>query len=313
MKKSVYSVSPSARAIRLDLFISLRSGLTRSHVLKLIKQDLVKVNSEPQKASYNIRGGDLVEMTLPDELEGVLIPEDIPVEILWEDEHLLVVNKPPDMVIYPAAGNSSGTLLNALVSKNRKLSSVGAPMRPGIVHRLDKDTSGVMVIAKDNESHHDLVNQFKEREVEKYYMALLFGRLKKDSGEITSAIGRSLSNRKKMSVRTSGGKEAITRFEVIKRFRMVTMVKVRILTGRTHQIRVHFASEGSPVLGDKTYGKKTSVDTGCKIIKFGRQMLHACSLKLRHPVTGEVMEFKAPLPEDMETAIAECEEICQGQ
>jgi len=171
MKKSVYSVSPSARAIRLDLFISLRSGLTRSHVLKLIKQDLVRVNSEPQKASYNIRGGDLVEMTLPDELEGVLIPEDIPVEILWEDEHLLVVNKPPDMVIYPAAGNSSGTLLNALVSKNRKLSSVGAPMRPGIVHRLDKDTSGVMVIAKDNESHHDLVNQFSPfiRQTEKRF------------------------------------------------------------------------------------------------------------------------------------------------
>ena len=312
MKKSVYSVSPSAKSIRLDLFISLRSGLTRSHVLKLIRQELVKVNSEVEKAGYKIRGGDLVEMTLPDEMEGVLVPEDIPVEVLWEDEHLIVVNKPPDMVIYPAAGNSSGTLLNALVGKCVKLSSVGAPLRPGIVHRLDKDTSGVIVIAKDNESHYDLVEQFKGREIEKYYMALLYGRLKKESGEITSAIGRSLSNRKKMSVRTTGGKDAITRFEVVKRFRSTSLVKVRILTGRTHQIRVHFASVGCPVLGDSTYGKKISIDMGQRKVRFNRQMLHAYSLKLRHPVTGEILEFKAPLPEDMERAISECEDTVTG-
>jgi 23S rRNA pseudouridine1911/1915/1917 synthase len=207
------------------------------------------------------------------------------------------------MVIYPAFGNKSGTLMNALISRCNRLSSIGAPLRPGVVHRLDKDTSGVLVVAKNDTAYFSLVNQFRHRETEKHYMALLFGNLKTDRGEIKTAIGRSVSDRKKMSIKTKRGKEAITLFEVIKRFKYATLVKVRIITGRTHQIRVHFASIGNPVLGDRTYGKKTALELGQKTINFDRQMLHACSLKFVHPATGKKMKFTAPMPQDMEIAI----------
>ena len=209
------------------------------------------------------------------------------------------------MVIYPAVGNRSGTLMNALISKCDKLSSVGAPLRPGVVHRLDKDTSGAIIIAKDDRTHHDLVNQFKHREIEKHYLVLLYGTLKEARGEIKTAIGRSESDRKKMSTTSRRGKEALTRFEVMKRFRSATLAKVRIITGRTHQIRVHFTSLGHPVLGDRTYGKKIAIQAGQKTIRFPRQMLHAHSITLRHPASGDVLELTAPMPEDMEEAIQE--------
>ncbi|GBD96464.1 MAG TPA: RluA family pseudouridine synthase [Nitrospirae bacterium] len=305
MQKTVYNVSRETKANRLDAFISSESGLTRSHIQKLIKQELVTVNSHPEKAGYKIKEGDRIELIIPDEPEGILVPEDIPLDIIWEDKYIIVVNKPPHMVIYPAAGNKSGTLMNALISGCEKLSSIGAPLRPGIVHRLDKDTSGLIVIAKDDMAYYDLVKQFKNKEIEKQYLALLYGGLKTDRGEIKTAIGRSVSDRKKMSTKTRRGKEAITRFEVLQRFNSATLAKVRILTGRTHQIRVHFASVGHPVLGDKTYGKKTSLKLKQKTINFSRQMLHACSLKLSHPASGEILEFSAPLPEDMEKAIEE--------
>jgi 23S rRNA pseudouridine1911/1915/1917 synthase len=305
MRKAVYIIAPETKSGRLDTFISQKSHLTRSFIQKLIRQGSITVNSCAEKAGYKIKKGDKIELIIPDEPERQLAPEDIPLEILWEDEHIIVVNKPPDMVIYPAVGNRRGTLMNALVSRCGRLSSVGAPLRPGVVHRLDKNTSGVIVIAKDDRSHHGLVNQFKNREVEKHYTALLYGRLKEDSGEITSAIGRSLSDRKKMSVKTRNGKEAITKFEVVRRFNSATLVNVRIITGRTHQIRVHFASIGYPVLGDKTYGKKTSVKSGRITVNFSRQMLHAYSMRLKHPVNGESLEFTAPMPEDMEEAIGE--------
>jgi 23S rRNA pseudouridine1911/1915/1917 synthase len=305
MRKAVYIIAPETKAGRLDTFISQKSHLTRSFIQKLIRQGLITVNLNVEKAGYKLKKGDKIELIIPDEPERQLVPEDIPLEILWEDEHIVVVNKPPDMVIYPAVGNRSGTLMNALVSRCRRLSSVGAPLRPGVVHRLDKNTSGVIVVAKDDKSHHGLVNQFKNREVEKHYTALLYGRLKEDSGEIKSAIGRSLSDRKKMSVKTRNGKEAITKFEVVRRFNAATLVNVRIVTGRTHQIRVHFASIGYPVLGDKTYGKKTSVTLGQRTVNFSRQMLHSYSMRLKHPVNGESLEFTAPMPEDMEEAIGE--------
>ena len=207
------------------------------------------------------------------------------------------------MVVYPAAGNSAGTLMNALVSKCTISASAGAPLRPGIVHRLDKETSGIIVIAKDDNSYHDLVRQFKDREIEKYYLALLSGSLKENKGEINAAIGRSISDRKKMSTMTKKGKEALTKFEVIERFGPATMAKVRIITGRTHQIRVHFASIGNSVLGDRTYGRKTSLRIGNRTVPFRRQMLHAHTIKLRHPIKEKIMEFRAPIPDDMEKAI----------
>lgn len=303
MIKTAFTVAPEQDRQRLDALIAAVSGLTRSSAQKLLSRNLVSVNSRFQKAGYRVRIGDRIELTVPDEPEGVLVPEEIPLDILWEDDHLVVVNKPPRMVVYPAAGNRRGTLMNALAATGRKLASAGAPLRPGIVHRLDKDTSGVLVIAKTDRTYYRLVDQFKEREVEKHYLALLYGCLKEDRGEIKALIGRSPSDRKKMSTRTRRGKEAVTRFEALEKFEGATLARVRIITGRTHQIRVHFASRGHPVLGDRTYGKKLVMKRRAGSISFPRQMLHAWRLKLKHPETGEALEFFAPLPADMEAAI----------
>ncbi|MBI5740079.1 MAG: RluA family pseudouridine synthase [Nitrospirae bacterium] len=305
MKKISYVVAPEERAERLDTYISLKSNLTRSRIKRLIGQGLITVGSNMEKAGYKVREGDRIELTFPDEQEGSLAPEDIPVDIIHEDEHIIVVNKPPHMVTHPAAGNKSGTLMNAIISRCSKLAAAGAPLRPGVVHRLDKDTSGVIVIAKNDAAYYDLIRQFKERRVEKHYRALLFGDLKRDRGEIKAAIGRSVSDRKKMSTKTRRGKEAVTQFIVLQRFKSATLADIRILTGRTHQIRVHFASVGNPVLGDRMYGKLISIRQGLETVTFGRQMLHAYSLKLRHPVTGEDLEFTAPMPEDMKKATEE--------
>jgi 23S rRNA pseudouridine1911/1915/1917 synthase len=305
MRKNIYRITAETTTERLDTFISLTSSLTRSFIQKLIRQGLITVNAQKEKAGYRIKEGDYVEMTIPDEPEKILTPEDIPLDIIWEDAYIIAVNKPPHMVIYPAAGNRSGTMMNALISKCKKLSSIGAPLRPGVVHRLDKDTSGVIVIAKDDASYYSLSNQFKKREIEKQYLALLFGNLKDDQGEINVPIGRSESDRKKMSTKARRGKEAVTHFHVMKRYPSATLAKIWIVTGRTHQIRVHFASIGNPVLGDKTYGRKTSLKLGQKTINFTRQMLHAYSLKLRHPASGQSLELTVPMPEDMEKAIEE--------
>jgi 23S rRNA pseudouridine1911/1915/1917 synthase len=308
MKKITFIAELDLKTERLDTFLSLQADLTRSHVQKLIRDGLVKVNGSIEKPGCKVRIHDRVELTIADQPEDVLVPEEIPLDIIREDDSIIVVNKLPGMVVYPAAGNRSGTLMNALAYRCGRLCSIGAPLRPGVVHRLDKDTSGLIVIARENKAYYRLVDQFREREVEKQYLALVYGNLKDDSGEIVKMIGRSSSDRKKMSTRTRRGKEAITHFTVVKRFNAATLVKVNILTGRTHQIRVHFASTGHPVLGDKTYGKKSSLRIGQKVIKFPRQMLHAYSLKLKHPATDEFMEFEAPVPEDMEKVIREFEE-----
>jgi len=305
MKKITSTVKQGDKIERLDTYISSKSGLSRSYIQRLIKKGLILVNSHPEKSSYKIRQGDVIKLTIPDEQPLTLIPEDVPLDVVWEDRHIIVVNKPPYMVMYPSAGHKNGTLLNALISKCRKLASSGAPLRPGVVHRLDKETSGLIVLAKDNAAYSALIKKFKEREIEKHYLALLYGKLKTDHGEISSVIGRSVSDRKKMSTKTRQGKEAVTRFEVIKRFKSATLAKVRIITGRTHQIRVHFAASGHPVLGDKTYGKKTFINLGQKTINFPRQMLHAYSLKFLHPVTEQPLEFTAPIPEDIKKAIGE--------
>ena len=308
MKKDTYIVSPETKAERLDTYVSSKSGLSRSHVQKLIKQGLVIVNSRIEKVSYKVKNGDSIELTIPVQPESPLVPEDIPLDVIYEDEHIIIINKPPKMIVHPAAGYKSGTLINALIYRCGKLASIGAPLRPGIVHRLDKDTSGIIVIAKDDAAYLNLCKQFKERKVEKYYLALLYGTLKKDKGEINTPIGRAIADRKKMSTKTRKGKEAVTQFEVIKRFKSATMVKIKIITGRTHQIRVHFAASGHPVLGDKIYGKKTDIKFAQRTINFSRQMLHAQSLKFKHPVDGSPLEFTTPIPKDIETAIKELNE-----
>jgi 23S rRNA pseudouridine1911/1915/1917 synthase len=305
VKKTTYTVEPEIKSERLDSFISSKSGLSRSYVQKLIKQGFLSVNSQREKTSYKIKAGDTIEYIIADEPQETLTPEDIPLTIIWEDDHIIVVNKPSGMVVHPAAGHRHGTLINALLSRCEKLASIGAPLRPGIVHRLDKDTSGLIVVAKDDISYVNLQKQFKKREVKKHYYALVYGNLKNDRGEINKAIGRAVSDRKKMSTRTTKGKEALTQFEVIKRLRSATLVKVTIITGRTHQIRVHFAASGHPVLGDKSYGKKTLLKFMHKTVSFNRQMLHAYSLKLKHPVKGNPLVFNAPIPEDIKKAIKE--------
>ncbi|MFN3740870.1 MAG: RluA family pseudouridine synthase [Thermodesulfovibrionales bacterium] len=292
------------RGLRLDVYLRDRLGFSRSQIEILIEGGFVRVQDKPVKPSYKVRPGEKIEVIIPErEVEG-LIPEDIPLEILYKDEDIVVINKPPCLPVYPGPGHPSGTVLNGLLYHagiSPKLP--GGPLRPGVVHRLDKDTSGVMVFALSERAYYRLVEIFKKRELKRRYLCLACGDIVKNEGIISLPIGRAMHDRKKFSVRTRAGKEAITHYRVIERFRVATFLEVFLKTGRTHQIRVHLASMGHPVCGDKTYGRKTSVELYGKRLKFPRQMLHAESLGFRHPVTGEELEFHSEIPEDMKEAI----------
>ena len=303
MKKTEFNITIEEAGKRVDVQTAELSGLTRSQVHNLIGKGLVLINDRPTKTNYKTRYKDIISITIPED-DRVLCPENIPIEILYIDDYLIVVNKPPDMVIYPAAGHTSGTLLNAIAYHSSKLASVGGPLRPGVVHRLDKDTSGVMVVALEDSAYYSLVEQFRQRSINRIYKALIYGDLKRVSGEIALKIGRSESDRKKMSTKVRKGKEAVTSWKVIERLTDATLIEAKLGTGRTHQIRVHFASIGHPVLGDKTYGKKTTLDIGKQKIAFPRQMLHAELLGFTHPATGEYMEFRTEMPQDMTGLIA---------
>lgn len=284
---------------RIDIFVSEKTGITRSQVQKLIKEGHVLVNNKTENQNYKVKINDVITIHKPEEEKEILIPEAILINILYMDKHLVVVDKPAGMIVYPSAGHYSGTLLNAIAYHCKKLATIGGPLRPGVVHRLDKDTSGVMVVALDDKAYYDLVEQFKKKTINRKYIALVYGNIKDDSGKIVMQIGRSESDRKKMSTRTKRGKEAVTKWRVIKRFNSATLIEAKLGTGRTHQIRVHFSAIGHPVLGDKTYGKKVEL----KKIIFPRQMLHAETLGFNHPITKEYIEFSSPMPEDMEECI----------
>ena len=290
--------------MRIDILISELSNLTRSQVHKFIEHELLTVNGNTTKPNYKARTGDIVIIDAPKE-EQELVPEDLQIEILYRDAYLIVVNKPPDMVVYPSAGHSRGTLVNAIAFHAKKLASVGGPLRPGVVHRLDKDTSGVMVVALDDRAYYDLVQQFRERSMNRRYRAIVFGALRENSGEISLRIGRSEADRKKMSTSSKRGKEAVTAWRVIERLQSATLIEAKLGTGRTHQIRVHFAAIGHPVLGDRTYGLKTSIEISRRKITFPRQMLHAELLGFTHPITEEYLEFSTSVPKDMEEKIRE--------
>lgn len=297
------TVEESEKGQRIDLYLTNRTGLTRSKVQRLIREGYILVNGERVKQNYKVKETNKIMINIPsEEIEG-LIPEPLPIEILYKDDYLVVLNKPPGMVVYPAAGQRRGTLMNALAYHLDKLATIGGPLRPGVVHRLDKDTSGVMVIATDDRAYYDLVEQFRKRSITRRYEALVYGSLKDDEGEIVKPIGRSERDRKKMSTITKKGKEAVTRWRVLKRFKNATLIEVRLGTGRTHQIRVHFSSIGHPVLGDRTYGRKTELVIDKKRVTFPRQMLHAETLGFKHPVTGKYMEFVSAIPQDMEDAV----------
>jgi 23S rRNA pseudouridine1911/1915/1917 synthase len=299
-------VNSSNAGQRLDTFLASKTSITRSQIQKLIENGSVLVNNRIVSQHYRVKINNVITLNVPDKETEGLVPEPIPLEILFKDDYLVVVNKPAGMVVYPSVGHRHGTLMNALSYHCRNLASVGRPLRPGVIHRLDKETSGVIVVALNDEAYYNLVEQFKRRTITRRYSALVYGNLKEDKGEIVLQIGRSESDRKKMSTRARKGKEAITRWKVLERFGNTTLIEARLGTGRTHQIRVHFASTGHPVLGDRTYGKKVELEVKSKKkIVFPRQMLHAELLGFTHPATGKYLEFSSPLPEDMVQKIKE--------
>ena len=274
---------------RLDTLLSKDGEISRSRAASLIKEGCVTVDGKiADKPSLKTNPGAMIELTMPELKPAKAEAQDIPLEILYQDAHLAVVVKPCGMVVHPAAGNDDGTLVNALLYHLDSLSGIGGEMRPGIVHRLDKDTSGLMLVAKDDAAHAALSDQLANREMEKHYRAMVYGKMKEPNGEIEKPIGRSKNDRKKMAV-DENGRWAKTEWRVLKEFSDRTLLDVHIITGRTHQIRVHMSSMGHPVLGDVLYGHK-------RMPAAERLMLHAYSLAFTHPVTGERMQFFAPCP-----------------
>lgn len=279
-------------AERLDKYISKQKvEISRAMIQKLIEDNQILVNDKPQKASYKVQAGDEIIINIPEVKETDLKSQDIPLDVIYEDDDILVVNKPKGMVVHPAVGNPDGTLVNAVMAHCKgKLSGIGGELRPGIVHRLDKDTSGLIIVAKNDKAHINLSEQIQNREVKKVYLALVRGVIPENEATINMPIARSTKDRKKMAV-DKKGKVAITLFKVLERFEKYTYLEVAIETGRTHQIRVHMAEIGHPVVGDYTYSN------GKNEFNIQGQMLHAKSLEFKHPITGKQMHLEAPLPE----------------
>jgi 23S rRNA pseudouridine1911/1915/1917 synthase len=292
---------------RLDVFITDRvPDLTRSAVRRLIEMNRVTVDREPGKPSLKLKGGEQVVIEIPPPTPATPSAQDIPLEILYEDGDLIVLNKPAGMSVHPGAGNPDGTVVNALLSHCDDLSGIGGEIRPGIVHRIDKDTTGVIVVAKNDRSHLGLAHQFKEHTIKRVYVALVFGSPKTEKGRIESAIGRHPVDRKKMSGSARHGKHAVTHWKVTGRFGPVSVVELRLETGRTHQIRVHLSEAGFPLLGDPVYGGAGRLscvkDSNLRALigELHRQALHARTIGFVHPLTGTYMEFSTPVPEDMQ-------------
>lgn len=284
---------------RIDKFLSGEmADFSRSHIQKLIKEGHILVNNIPVKANYKLSGGDIVCVEIPELKEPDILPEDIPLDILYEDEDILVVNKPKGMVVHPAAGHYSGTLVNALMYHCKdNLSGINGVLRPGIVHRIDMDTTGSILVCKNDAAHQELAKQLKEHSIRRIYHAIVHGNIKEPEGTIDAPIGRHPLERKKMSINYQNGRPAVTHYKVLERFGQYTYVSCQLETGRTHQIRVHMASIHHPLLGDQVYGPAK-----CPFLLSG-QTLHAKILGITHPRTGEYMEFDAPLPEYFENLL----------
>lgn len=290
---------------RLDAYISQNTDISRSMVQKLLDEEKITVNDKIQKASYKVQAFDKIQINIETPKEVKIEPQDIPLDIVYEDNDILVVNKQKGLVVHPANGNPDGTLVNAIMAHCKdSLSGIGGELRPGIVHRLDKDTSGLLIIAKNDKAHIQVSQQIKDREVKKTYIALVRGTIVEDEATINMPIGRSTKDRKKMAV-TKNGKEAVTHFKVLNRYTTnkgsYTLLEIKIDTGRTHQIRVHMAEIGHPVIGDGIYSNGKN--------EFGveGQCLHARRLEFVHPITGKEMKLEAPLPEYFQKIIEQLE------
>lgn len=294
MQEFKFVIENEHNGIRLDSGVAnLLSNLTRSYVKKLIDEGAILVNGKASKASYKLIIGDELTVNLPEPVKLYIEPQDIPLNIVYEDDSLLIINKPVDMVVHPAAGNYTGTLVNALLYHcGDKLSTINGVTRPGIVHRLDKDTTGLLLVAKNNDTHTSLSEQLKARTIKRGYVALVHNNIVEDNGTINKMIARAPNDRKKMAVVESGGREAITDYTVMERFGMYTLVNCYLDTGRTHQIRVHMRHIGNPIVGDKSYGVKSEE------FKLKAQLLYAEKIGFVHPKTMEYMEFKIPIPAD---------------
>lgn len=293
MNSVTYCVSEKECGLRIDRYLAEKNtDLSRSYIQKLLKNQEISVNGIQVKANYKVQQEDQILLTVPELTEPDILPEDIPLDILYEDEDLMVVNKPKGMVVHPSAGHLSGTLVNAILYHCQgHLSGINGIMRPGIVHRIDMDTTGAILVCKSDFAHKDLAEQLKEHSIKRRYRAIVSGNLKEDTGRIEGPIGRHPIDRKKMAINYKNGKDAVTHYQVLERFGNATYVECRLETGRTHQIRVHMASKGHPLLGDQVYGSARNP------YHLQGQALHAMILGFVHPRTGEYMEFEAPLPE----------------
>lgn len=301
-EKSVEKITVNEENVRLDTYISRENqDLSRTMIQKLIESGNIKVNGEIKKISYKVSIGDQITINIPEAKNIDLKPQEIPVEVVYEDNDIIVINKPKGLVVHPGNGNPDGTLVNAIMAICKEsLSGIGGELRPGIVHRLDKDTSGLLIIAKNDKAHINMSEQIKNREVKKIYIALVRGIINENEATIDMPIGRSLKDRKKMAI-VKNGKEAVTHFKVLKRYQKYTLLELKIDTGRTHQIRVHMAEIGHPIVGDMVYSNGKN--------EFGveGQCLHAKRLEFKHPITGKDMKLETDLPEYFKEIIEELE------
>jgi 23S rRNA pseudouridine1911/1915/1917 synthase len=310
---------------RIDAYLASRyPDYSRSVIQKVIDAGAVLVNGQPVKASYKVRLDDLICVWLPELADDAPTPEDIPIEVVYEDAALTIVNKPAGMVVHPAKGHWSGTLVNALQFRYDTLSTVGGEQRPGIVHRLDRDTTGLLIVAKADAAHKHLAWQFEQRTIHKEYLALVSGVPQRDSDYIERTIGFHPTNREKMAIRLpeDGGKESVTFYEVLERFRGYALVRCKPATGRTHQIRVHLTHIGHPIVADKAYSGRDRLTLGDLLgllpdapesaeVLIGRQALHAHTLRLEHPLSGQPLHLTAPLPGDMTRALEALRKHCR--
>lgn len=294
----ILEITENQAGERIDRFLADSQDLTRSFLQKILKEGEVIVNGKSVKANYKLREGDRIEFEIPEAVEPDIVAEDIPLSILYEDADVLVVDKPKGMVVHPAAGHYSRTLVNAVMYHCKgELSGINGVLRPGIVHRIDRDTTGSIIICKNDMAHNEIARQLKEHSINRRYRAIVTGVLKDEEGTIEGAIGRDKKDRKKMAI-TADGKPAVTHYRVLQRFKHYTYVECVLETGRTHQIRVHMASIGHPLLGDEVYGRRSDK------YKCEGQCLHAMTLGFHHPRTGEYIEVNAPLPPYFEHLLA---------